>query len=204
MRNELSREELYDNETIFFKGDYNGILSERKEGEETQTWVFKTSNGDYIIDNGNNIENFSFDISIVTNDKFSGVRFFEQKKWKQHSFKNDIYSIKMLLDDYVIPMNILILDGIVKNSSNAELVDFSENVNLIKGLYYICETCENANVNNLIALEQDFGKVDMIVENSYDVLFDRGYVTSFELHYKLGEINTMEDMENYGNNFFGF
>ena len=204
MRNELSREELYDNENICFKGEYNGSTPPRTDEEKNQTWVFKTNDGNYIIDNGEDTEIFDFSLSIVTVKKFSGIRFFEQKKWVEHSFKNDIYSIKMLLDNYVKSMNILSLDGYVKNVTNAKLVDYSNTNEVIKGLYYVCEKCEDTNVNSIIALEQDFGKIDMIVENSYDVLFDRGYVTSFELHYKLGEINTMEDMENYGNNFFGF
>lgn len=203
MKNELSRQELYDNINICFKGNYNGVIPQREEEEENQTWVFKTNDGNYIIDNGDNQSIFEFSLKVVPNKKFNGIRFFEQKKWKQHSFKNDVYSINMLLDNYPTPMNILALDGIVKNTTNAELVDFSDNVELIKGVYYVCESCDDLSTKSLIALEQDFGKVDMIVENSFDILFDRGNVTSFELHYKLGEINTMEDMENYGNNFFG-
>lgn len=204
MRNELSRLELYDENDIIFKGEYNSNILTRSEEEANQTWVFKTSDGDFVIDNGENDKIFYFNVSLVSKEKFTGIRFFEQKKWKQHSFKDDGYSIKMLLDGYRIPKNILELDTVVKNTSNVELVDFSNMNNIVKGLFYSCDTCDGINSSSLIALEQDFGKVDMIVENSYDVLFDRGYVTSFELHYKLGEINTMEDMENYGNNFFGF
>lgn len=35
-----------------------------------------------------------------------------------------------------------------------------------------------------------------------DVMFDRGNATAFENHFKLGECNTYEDIENYGNNYF--
>lgn len=35
-----------------------------------------------------------------------------------------------------------------------------------------------------------------------DVEFDRGAAAAFENHFKLGECNTMEDLENYGNNYF--
>ena len=37
---------------------------------------------------------------------------------------------------------------------------------------------------------------------SVNVEFDRGNATAFENHFKLGECNTFEDMENYGNNYF--
>jgi len=35
-----------------------------------------------------------------------------------------------------------------------------------------------------------------------DVEFDRGAAAAFENHFKLSECNTMEDLENYGNNYF--
>ena len=204
MRNELSRMELYDDNSIVFKGEYNGGIPTRTEVEANQTWVFKTSDGDFVIDNGDNSDIFYFNVNLIDKKEFTGIRFFEQKKWRQHSFENDIYVINMLLDGYKIPKNILTLGDVVENNSNVKLVDFNDMNNMVKGVFYSCDACKELNSSSLIALEQDFGKVDMIVENSYDVLFDRGYVTSFELHYKLGEINTMEDMENYGNNFFGF
>lgn len=39
-------------------------------------------------------------------------------------------------------------------------------------------------------------KIDVNVE------FDRGAAAAFENHFKLSECNTMEDLENYGNNYF--
>ena len=35
-----------------------------------------------------------------------------------------------------------------------------------------------------------------------NVTVDRGGVSAFEKHYKLSECNTMQDLVNYGNNFF--
>ena len=35
-----------------------------------------------------------------------------------------------------------------------------------------------------------------------DIEFDRGVATAFENHFKLGECNSFEDLENYGNNYF--
>lgn len=43
-------------------------------------------------------------------------------------------------------------------------------------------------------------KADINVKINFSV--DRGTVASREMHYKLSECNTLEDMENYGNNYF--
>ena len=57
--------------------------------------------------------------------------------------------------------------------------------------------------DNVIMVDYNFGRSEGIVENVEDVIVDRGYISAFELHYKLGEINTFEDLLNYGNNSFG-
>jgi hypothetical protein len=35
-----------------------------------------------------------------------------------------------------------------------------------------------------------------------NILYNRGNAAAWENHFKLSECNTMEDLENYGNNFF--
>ena len=35
-----------------------------------------------------------------------------------------------------------------------------------------------------------------------NLLYNRGSAAAYESHFKLSECNTMEDLENYGNNFF--
>lgn len=57
--------------------------------------------------------------------------------------------------------------------------------------------------NRIIMDEYNFGKIDALVENVAEVSIDRGYVSAFELLYKMGEINTMDDIVNYSNNIFG-
>ena len=48
------------------------------------------------------------------------------------------------------------------------------------------------------------GSEDFKEEPKYDInlLFNRGNAAAWENHFKLSECNTMEDLENYGNNFF--
>jgi hypothetical protein len=57
--------------------------------------------------------------------------------------------------------------------------------------------------NRIIMEDYNFGKIETIVENAAEVVIDRGYVSAFELLYKMGEVNTMEDIQNYSNNIFG-
>ena len=50
------------------------------------------------------------------------------------------------------------------------------------------------------------GSEDFKEEPKYSInlLFNRGNAAAWENHFKLSECNTMEDLENYGNNFFNF
>lgn len=210
LKHELSQDRNY-NDKILFKGDITNNYIALNGINPDETYVYRIQYngefnskkcyiGDYIIVNNNTFYHFTMD--IIKNKMFNGIRFFEQKKWVKYSFKNSKYQIKMLLDNYIVPWNIL-NTSYVTNSENIKLVDFSETDNVVNGVFYVYDVI-NDNKTNVIALEHDFGKIDMIVENSSDVIFDRGNVSSFELHYKLGEVTTMEDMMNYGNNFFGF
>lgn len=209
MKNEFSKEENYpENGKIKFKGDFSTDIASYGVETHDETWVFKVNSstdnlsyGDYVIINPNkNI--FYFTPTLIGGEQFTGTRFFEQKTWKQFDYTNqDQYSIKMLHHNHSNEVNILKETDIVTNAKHTEIIDITENETEIPCLFYSNDT-ENLENNSIIALEENFGKVDTMIENSSDILFDRGYVTSFELHYKLGEINTMEDMENYGNNFF--
>lgn len=40
------------------------------------------------------------------------------------------------------------------------------------------------------------------VKESVDILMDRGSAAAFERHFKLSECNSLEDLKNYGNNFY--
>lgn len=50
------------------------------------------------------------------------------------------------------------------------------------------------------------GSEGLQCEPKYDInlTFNRGNAASWEYHFKLSECNTLEDLENYGNNFFNF
>lgn len=60
---------------------------------------------------------------------------------------------------------------------------------------------EHTRKNLLITKESSNGLQE---EPKYDlnIMFNRGAAAAWEKHFKLSECNTMEDLENYGNNFF--
>jgi hypothetical protein len=62
---------------------------------------------------------------------------------------------------------------------------------------------EEMTYNQIIMEDYNFGKIETLVENAAEINIDRGYISAFELLYKMGEINTMDDIVNYSNNIFG-
>ena len=98
----------------------------------------------------------------------------------------------------------ILSNEIVINSDGVEVVDYSSMNEVVTGVFSSNDISSEMESNNIIMKDYDFGIIDFSIENTSDILIDRGFVSAFEMHYKLGEINTMEDMENYGNNFFGF
>lgn len=216
LKKEFEVEENYTDE-IIFKGDIqtNSIISV-PEGDNEEIWVYKVKDkgyylinntiqecfsGDYLIIKQNK-SMFHFNMKIVNRNGFTGIRYYERRGWKQHNYMDDSVQIYMLDDDFG-RINILKNPSLVKNTTNVELVTYDKMDDDVVGLFY-SDDARNLENNVLLMNDNDFGRVEMYVENSADVVIDRGFVSAFEMHYKLGEINTMEDMENYGNNFFGF
>lgn len=213
----------YESDGIFYKGELTEFGSEKYPDSETEeTWVYKVNFrydetsvdnngkkvavnsyyvGDFMIVNSK-FSRFHFNMQQIGDNNFTGVRYYEKKRWRQKDFStDDNIKIEMLFDDVV---NILQDANIVKNLENVELVEYTNMDDNVEGYFISNETLDRTYSSNLLLMnDYDFGKMEMIVENSADVIIDRGYVSTFELHYKLSEINTMEDMENYGNNFFG-
>ena len=219
LKKEFEIEDNY-NDEIIYKGDIakdsSIIFPEEESGEfwvykipEKRTYVLNDKieecfEGDYIIVNETkNV--FHFNMKLVNNMKFTGVRYYERRNWTQYDYTNDYtVFINLLADDKASGyQNILANTNYVRNADNVELVTYDKMNDDVTGLFYSNDG-ENLNCNLLLMNDNDFGRVEMYVENSADVVIDRGFVSAFEMHYKLGEINTMEDMENYGNNFFGF
>ena len=57
-------------------------------------------------------------------------------------------------------------------------------------------------INAPVFKEEYLLGISSAFESEVDVTIDRGNAAAFEKHFKLGECNTYEDLENYGNNYF--
>lgn len=76
--------------------------------------------------------------------------------------------------------------------TTAETVGWTQNI-----------TAPGLRNDRVIMLDYNFGRDETLVENVDEVVIDRGYISALELHYKIGEVNTMDDLVKYGNNIFG-
>ena len=57
--------------------------------------------------------------------------------------------------------------------------------------------------DKVIMMDEDFGTITYKMDDNINVNVDRGIASEFELIFKLGEINTYDDMAHYQNNIFG-
>lgn len=157
-----------------------GELEKTKETEK---------NADYP-----DLDNFRY----VENSK-TGVIYKERVKCERIDYtKNTLYKYKMLLLDKQV--NIL-TKAMVKNISDALVIYDSENGD-VDGTFYM-DYPDNLTNYRVIMKDYNLGKTENLIQNIDEVVLDRGYSSAFELHYKLGEINSFEDMQNYQNNIFG-
>ncbi len=221
LKNEFSKTDNYENiKNLFFKGDINSESDSiifKTEKQKDETWVYRiTYRGTYegeecypddylIFYKGEQSAYFHFTMNKITENEFTGIRCYEQKPWKMKNYREDKnVLINMLLSTSIIASNNILLSDLVINSDGVELIDYGSMDNIVTGVFSSNDISSETENRNILMMDYEFGKIDFSVENSSDILIDRGFVSAFEMHYKLGEINTMEDMENYGNNFFGF
>lgn len=204
IKNELSNKEKYP-DGVKFKGDvmdYSEIKNKVSQGE---TWIYRLAYsgkyndkncyyGDYVILKEG--QNFLFNIDLLPdNESITGIRFFEKIPVSAYNVPENVtYNI---INENGDEENLL---ASILTEDNGKYIDITK-TNDVNGVFCGYDINEEY---PLIMSDYGIGKIDMSVSNMSDVLIDRGFVTMYELHYKLGEINTMEDMENYGNNFFGF
>lgn len=128
----------------------------------------------------------------------TGVRYSEQVKYEFNNYKDDFTKeIKMLALGREI--NILNSNFIV-GSNNVLVIHDSENEDVV-GTFTMNMSPSMTN-GFLIMRDYNFGKTEALIENIEDLVIDRGYSSALELHYKIGEVNSLEDLENYQNNIF--
>ena len=142
------------------------------------------------------LQNYKYDISSNT-----GVRYKERVSYEyKNYFTEENLECRQLLFNQ--ETNILKC-GVIRNVKNVKIIYdvIDTDSQIVEGEYY--PSHENRSNTISIMFDYDFNKTERLNKNIDDVVIDRGYVSAFELHYKIGEINTFKDLENYQNNIFG-
>lgn len=182
----------------------------------------KIYRGDFIPEGGITADGRTFKVKYVVGGYFKGDDKGNYQRWVNQDL-GDIYYEEYDLDrehvDYVA------LDGVDNVPVYSEYIDFQgaakEFYSPIYNLYRTGNTATILRLTSGDIWSEDFNKT--LVWSSYDaylakeeyltgfslppkvnvnVTVDRGGVSAFEKHYKLAECNTMQDLVNYGNNFF--
>lgn len=157
------------------------------ETEDEITYVM----GAEIVHNGNGWE-------VV--DNTTGTKYVEKVPYTIYDYtKYDDLSYPMIKNG--IEVNAFKDPEMIEGINSVKVYEIDENAKVISEFYVYND--EEMTDNRIIMEEYNFGKVETLVENVAEVVIDRGYISAFELLYKMGEINTMDDIISYSNNIFG-
>lgn len=139
-------------------------------------------------------------VDAGTDKHYSGVRYSEVVPFEYQDYGNDP-TLRYPMIKNGVEVNAFKYPDLMTNASHVKVYHISDDA-VADVKFWLDEPTDK--MNNLVIMEDyNFGRTEAIVENVDDVVIDRGYVSAFELHYKMGEINTMDDIVNYSNNIFG-
>ena len=138
--------------------------------------------------------------NLGDNEYFCGVRYKEIVPFHYHNYAEDNERQYLILKNGV-EVNAFIDNTLMNNTNAVKIYDISENAE--SDLTFIIDESDEMITNKVIMEDYNFGRSETLIENVDDVIMDRGYISAFELHYKMGEVNTMNDIVNYSNNIFG-
>ena len=131
---------------------------------------------------------------------YTGVRYSEVVPFEYQDYSNKP-TLRYSIIKNGVEVNAFKYPDLIANASQVKIYKVDDEA-MVDAKFWLSEP--NDKMNNLVIMEDyNFGRTEAIVENVDDVVIDRGYVSAFELHYKMGEINTMDDIVNYSNNIFG-
>ena len=175
--------------------------------------------GDFII--GLNAGDTTFEVTYVIGGYFEGDEYgnyINQVRNESGDVYYEKYSLQRDHVDYVA------LDGVDKVPVYSEYINFDgaakefysprydlyrtgNTANIIKmtsGEYWVRKDRDGYSYANDAYLTKEDYLTNFSLPPKVDVnvTIDRGGVSAFEKHYKLSECNTMQDLVNYGNNFF--
>jgi hypothetical protein len=167
--------------------------------------------GDFIIDA--KLTNSTFSATYVIGGYYSGD---SRGAYDKYIGSGDVYYEKYTIEkghvDYVA------LDGVDNVPIYSDYIDFKDSEReFYSPRYNLYRVGNTANIisaatgdiwregyayDGYLAKEDYLTNFSLPPKVDVNVTVDRGGVSAFEKHYKLSECNTMQDLVNYGNNFF--
>jgi hypothetical protein len=175
--------------------------------------------GDFISDLNNSDD--SFEVTYVIGGYFEGDEYGNYRYQVMDEFGDVYYEKYTLQKDHV---DYVALDGVDKVPVYSEYIDFDGAAKeFYSPRYGLYRTGNTANIIRMTSGEfwtrkngdgYSYANDAYLTKEEYltgfslppkvdvNVTIDRGGVSAFEKHYKLSECNTMQDLVNYGNNFF--
>ena len=175
-------------------------------------WIYR---GDFIPNSGVDDRGTELDVHYVIGGYFRSDErgtFVEQV----YPESGDVYAEKYTIDNSHV--DLVPLDGVADVPVYSRYIDFEGAAKeFYSPRYNLYRTGNTANIIRLTTMDawnKDFAIDAYLAKEEYltnfssppkvdvNVTIDRGGVSAFEKHYKLAECNTMQDLVNYGNNFF--
>lgn len=174
---------------------YGDVIYSINENKTTMEVTIKYVIGGFIRYN-NDSGKWVYDTSSNT-----GIIYEETYPFHYHDYTKDFERRYPILN-YISEVDAFKYGDLMEGAERAVIYDIPDETPTVTATFYL-EDDWDMTYDNVIMVDYNFGRSEGIVENVEDVIVDRGYISAFELHYKLGEINTFEDLLNYGNNSFG-
>lgn len=186
-------------------GSYYFYVKYKNDKETPMTIPFTVG----VVD-GNGISNISYDSDFVTFEySYNDIQYKETYKY------NTGQTMEIVLDGYeniTIYYNEIDYDfteqtiynkhyGLYREGNLADIVQYREG-------HVWCDDKSNGyvasaeTINAPIFKEEYLLGISSTFEADVNVTINRGNAAAFERHFKLSECNSMEDLENYGNNIF--
>jgi hypothetical protein len=196
----------------FEDGNTTNVYLVQAGTEGGTDWIYR---GDFIPNGGVQDSGTELKVRYVIGGYFRGDengKFYGQV----HPESGDVYSEKYTIDNSHV--DLVPLDGVGDVPVYSRYVDFEGAAKeFYSPRYNLYRTGNTATIEKLTTMDvwnKEFAIDAYLTKEEYlinfssppkidvNVTIDRGGVSAFEKHYKLAECNTMQDLVNYGNNFF--
>jgi hypothetical protein len=152
------------------------------------------------IENGYVTVRYAKGVTVGADKNTSGIHYEETLMCKKNISEvvsiDGVYLAELYYDKFLIDEAKVLVDSTeYRLSRTASLAH-------ITGMEVGTQWTNNGAVEALLITKEGLEGLYNEPKYKVDMLYNRGNAAAWESHFKLSECNTMEDLENYGNNFF--